>query len=594
MGDNLSILLLAELDKATSTTNINNQIKQLSKGLAKLNIKVNFDDSLLKQLNSQIAEITKKVGQTGGVKVKVNADEVKNVSTGLDQAIKKIKSMKQEILSMTKTTGFNKLGEEIETYNIKVKQLDGSIKTLKLDSDGIELGSKTTVSLENLQARFKEISNLCAVLKNDSREVFKEGQYDQYVTQLDKIKNQLKDFQSGKLSITDENATREIQKQLNLVEERLNQKKNSLALDEQRAKIQARINSLMQQIQNTKATTTDSNQLAQLNQLENSLKNVKVSANDAKYQIDTIQNSLKQVGSSAKATAKEMKLAFDVEQFQKNMESRLQKLFDTGKIDTSQLENFKNKLKEIDPTSANAREEMIRLRNEITNVARNANTGATGIQKFVRNVLQLAGIGSVYMVMQKMVNVTKELTLNVMELDSAMISLQRVSSGTATTYEDFKNNMFGIADAVGSTATDMVRSAKEFAQLGYSLEEAGILAENASKLATAGEMSIDSATKNITASLTAFNMGIEESGRLIDVYNRIGNTMAITSEGIGVGLARSANALAQANNTLEESVALISATNKTLQNPEVAGRGWRTISMRIRGKFMLKYTEMCV
>ena len=89
-------------------------------------------------------------------------------------------------------------------------------------------------------------------------------------------------------------------------------------------------------------------------------------------------------------------------------------------------------------------------------------------------------------------------------------------------------------------------------------------------------------------------MEIEESGRLIDVYNRIGNTMAITSEGIGDGLSRSANALAQANNTLEESVALISATNKTLQNPEVAGRGWRTISMRIRCKFMLKYTEMCV
>jgi methyl-accepting chemotaxis protein len=138
---------------------------------------------------------------------------------------------------------------------------------------------------------------------------------------------------------------------------------------------------------------------------------------------------------------------------------------------------------------------MISLRNEITNVARNANSGASGIQKFAKNVLQLAGIGSVYMTLQKMVNVTKELATNVMELDSAMISLQRVSSGTATTYEDFKNNMFQVADVVGSTATDMVKSAKEFAQLGYSLEEAGVLAENASKLATAGEMTIDEALK---------------------------------------------------------------------------------------------------
>ena len=61
------------------------------------------------------------------------------------------------------------------------------------------------------------------------------------------------------------------------------------------------------------------------------------------------------------------------------------------------------------------------------------------------------------------------------------------------------------------------------------------------------------------------------------------NNFAISSGGIGEALTRSASSLAAANNTLDESIALITAANTVVQNPESVGTAYKTISMRIRG-----------
>jgi len=61
------------------------------------------------------------------------------------------------------------------------------------------------------------------------------------------------------------------------------------------------------------------------------------------------------------------------------------------------------------------------------------------------------------------------------------------------------------------------------------------------------------------------------------------NNFAISSEGIGEALQRSAAALAQANNDLDKSIALVVAANDVVQNPETVGTALRTVALRIRG-----------
>lgn len=49
------------------------------------------------------------------------------------------------------------------------------------------------------------------------------------------------------------------------------------------------------------------------------------------------------------------------------------------------------------------------------------------------------------------------------------------------------------------------------------------------------------------------------------------NNFAITSAGIGEALQRSASALYEAGNTIDESIGLVTAANSVIQNPEQVG-----------------------
>lgn len=61
------------------------------------------------------------------------------------------------------------------------------------------------------------------------------------------------------------------------------------------------------------------------------------------------------------------------------------------------------------------------------------------------------------------------------------------------------------------------------------------------------------------------------------------NSFALTNDDIMTALETSSSSMAMANNSLEQTIALITAGNEIIQNPGKVGNGLRTISMRIRG-----------
>lgn len=69
---------------------------------------------------------------------------------------------------------------------------------------------------------------------------------------------------------------------------------------------------------------------------------------------------------------------------------------------------------------------------------------------------------------------------------------------------------------------------------------------------------------------------------IVDKFNEVGNNFAISSKGVGDALVRSAAALASAGNSLDESIALVTAANTIVQNPDVVGTTMKTVSMYLR------------
>ena len=185
----------------------------------------------------------------------------------------------------------------------------------------------------------------------------------------------------------------------------------------------------------------------------------------------------------------------------------------------------------------------------------------------------------------------REVPTIVREIDSAMTDLKRVTSETANTYDQFLTSATQKAAKLGATVTETIKATSSFGRLGYNLEEASTLAESALIYKNVGWLDIETATNDIVSAMKAFNLTAEDSLRIVDTFNILGNKFALTSADVGSGLKTSASALATANNTLEESAAMITAITEITQDASSAGNALKTLSLRIRST-KAELTEM--
>lgn len=93
---------------------------------------------------------------------------------------------------------------------------------------------------------------------------------------------------------------------------------------------------------------------------------------------------------------------------------------------------------------------------------------------------------------------------------------------------------------------------------------------------------IEAANESLISTLQGFQLEADDALSIIDKFNEVGNNFAISSAGIGEALQRSAAAFNAANTDLSQSIALITASNEIVQDPDAVGSMWATVSARIR------------
>ena len=172
----------------------------------------------------------------------------------------------------------------------------------------------------------------------------------------------------------------------------------------------------------------------------------------------------------------------------------------------------------------------------------------------------------------------------VVKIDTASTELKKVTNETNASYEKFLSNSGKTAKEIGTTIDGLVSSTADFARLGYGFEESQELAKVANIYAVVGDEveGVDGATRSLVSTMAAFKDEVDAMS-IIDKFNEVGNNFAISSGGIGEALTRSASSMKAAGNTLDETIALVTAANTVVQDPDVVGNAFKTISMRIRG-----------
>ena len=190
---------------------------------------------------------------------------------------------------------------------------------------------------------------------------------------------------------------------------------------------------------------------------------------------------------------------------------------------------------------------------------------------------------SITQVIMAGVRAIKAMSSSVVEVNSAMTELRKVTDETDAAYDRFLTRATTRAKDLGATLSDTVRASADFARLGYDIEQAELLSDAAIIYKNVGDIAdIDTASASIISTMQSFNVLPEEAMSIVDKFNEVGNRYAISSEGIGDALLRSAAAMNAAGNTLDETIALATAANTVVQDPDKVGTTLKTVSMFLR------------
>lgn len=305
-----------------------------------------------------------------------------------------------------------------------------------------------------------------------------------------------------------------------------------------------------------------------------------------------VKNNLSVVSAESKTFVSELQISTLDNKIASWMEKNSKASRDFG----ASIDNLRSRLSSLDRSSDNATIKCNQIEQEFNEI-KQAAIAAGQVGSSIGNRLKgafssILNYVSISTVIYQSINALKEMYQNVYNIDIEMTELKKVTNETATSYSKFLKDTGSTAKEIGTTISDLVSSTADFARLGYTFSDSQELAKVANIYSVVGDEvdSIDTATKSIISTMTAFSSQMDSTMSqgefamsIIDKFNEVSNNYAISSGGIGDALERSASSMAAANNTLDETIALITAANTVVQDPDSVGTAFKTISMRIRG-----------
>ena len=244
---------------------------------------------------------------------------------------------------------------------------------------------------------------------------------------------------------------------------------------------------------------------------------------------------------------------------------------------TDRLREMKTLLKDIDQTTFND------LRTELLKIEGTAdNLGKTFSSKLLNKFRDLGAYFLSYVSIQDFIRYAREGFEVIHQLDDALAEMAKVSDEPLSRLRDFQKESYNIADAAGTTGLVIQQSTADFMRLGQTLDQAKESAKNASTLLNVSEFeSIEEATDALIAMDAAFKDVTQEE--ILDKLNEVGNNYSISTEGLATALQSAAGTLVTAGNSIDESIALVTAGNQVVQDPSKVGTAFRTVSLRITG-----------
>lgn len=211
--------------------------------------------------------------------------------------------------------------------------------------------------------------------------------------------------------------------------------------------------------------------------------------------------------------------------------------------------------------------------------------GKTFGQRFQEGFAKFASWFSISQLFMGAINKTQQMVEAVKEIDKAMTSVRKVTDESSASYARYMESALSRSADLAAQVPGYIEATAGWARMGYDMEEAQRLGELSTIYYNVGDgvETVDDATNSLISTMKAFNIQAGDAEGILDKLNYVGNNFGITSGGLGEILQRSAASLSAANTDLVKSIAIGTAGNEIINDPQKVGNGLKTLAMRLRG-----------
>lgn len=255
-----------------------------------------------------------------------------------------------------------------------------------------------------------------------------------------------------------------------------------------------------------------------------------------------------------------------------------------------QIEQLKVRLQSCDATSFGG------IKAEFQEITRQAELAGKATQTFGdRLKTQMSKLGTYFsatMIITQAISGLRSMYDNVVDVDTALTGLYRVTDLSANEYSNLYDQMISSAKEYGATLSDIITSTADWVRLGFDAGDAERLSEITAMYQHVTDLDNSTAVENLVTAYKGYqdqllNMFDGDSTKAIeyvaDIFDKLGNEYAVSAADVGSALTKCASAMEVAGNSIQETSAMATGITEVTQNADKAGSALKILSMRLRG-----------
>lgn len=541
-------------------TELQNSINALSSKENEIKIKTKYDFT---KINKDLDDLQTKLKSMSNVKINISTNYANGNTNSSSSGSS---SSRKTTVKFAQNTDIQNARKQVAQLEQVITSVNNSLQRMNGVSSVSRTFNKLNNEMNNTTAKLSVIKN-ALVSNNIESSAFKK-----ILTQLTNIDVKAKSTQSNIVSLY-KNIESEISNTL-----------SSGNLGDILTNLESETNNLYASKSKNKINTNIVNAKQILSDLSSSFKSGDMNKAISLYgQLDT---QIKDITSSLKVASKEQKIFSNAANLETRRLSLLDKVSQLMNSGSAAAKNYNVVLSAMFKTlSQGGNIDISALENQWKRI--NSEIKATGISTttFMTRLKTQFQKLSTYITATTVINKTSQalrtMYNNVVEIDTAMTSLYRVTNLTTSQYDSLYSNMTKTAKEYGSTLVSIIDSTSEWAKLGFDANTANDLAGVTTMYQNITDVDTATAVNDLVTAYKGFQTQLNglysgDSAKAVeyvaDIYNLLGNKYAVSAQDVGSALSRASSSLALAGNTIQESAAMSTAITEVTQDADRAGK----------------------